>query len=457
MGWCPTLTDRLGPLYRRIVEALAEDIASGRLHRGQQLPTHRALAANLGIDLTTVTRAYGEARRQGLIQARAGQGSFVADHRTPVANPPRTDVAFDLSMIIPPAPPEADLEGRIARGMAALHKDVGYAPLLAYRDFRGRAAERRIAAAWLGRRIPTATGDRLIIFPGAQNALLSVLIACAHPGDIVLVERHTYPGILAAAEVRQVRLVGVETDGEGILPDAFEAACRRHSPKLLYLNPTIQNPTTATLSAQRRKEVAEIVRRYGLFLIEDDAYGQLAPEIVPLAAHCPERTFHVATLSKCIAPGLRVAFLLAPDASSAGRIYEAQRATVYMPTQITVGLVARWLSDGSADTIIAAIRNEAAARQNLAAAILGDQRYAAHPNGHHLWLSLSNAGTTGDFTAYLKRRGVAVECANAFRVGGKPVPAIRLSLGASPDRPKLVQALEILAAALNASRAGHWI
>ena len=448
MNWTPTLIDRPGPLYRRILEALADDIASGRLRRGQQLPTHRALADHLGVDLTTVTRAYGEARSQGLIQARVGQGTFVADDRAPVANPPRKDVAFDLSMIIPPMPPEADLEGRIARGFAALYKETGYAPMLTYRDFGGRLEERAIAAAWLGNRIPTATGDRLMIAPGAQNALLSLLIALAQPGDIILAERHTYPGILAAAQIRQVTPVGVETDEEGILPDALEAACRKHRPKLLYLNPTIQNPTTATLSAQRRKEVAEIVRHHGLLLIEDDAYGQLAPDIVPLAARLPDRTYHVATLSKCIAPGLRVAFMLAPDASSAARVREAQRASVHMPTLLTVGLVARWLRDGSIDAIIAAVRAEAAARQKLAAAILGNYPYAAHPNGHHLWLKLRNAWTTGDFTAYLKKRGVVVDNADAFRVDGKPVPAIRLSLGAASDRPKLVRALEILEAAL---------
>ena len=88
MDWLPTLDDRTGPVYQRIVDALTADIAGGRLRRGQQLPTHRALARTLGIDLTTVTRAYTEARRRGLTQARTGQGTFVAESMAQARRPP---------------------------------------------------------------------------------------------------------------------------------------------------------------------------------------------------------------------------------------------------------------------------------------------------------------------------------------------------------------------------------
>ncbi|MET0471432.1 MAG: GntR family transcriptional regulator, partial [Xanthobacteraceae bacterium] len=102
MDWRPTLNDREGPLYRRIVDALTADVASGRLRRGQQLPTHRALAKALGVDLTTVTRAYTEARRRGLTEARTGQGTFVAESMSHRAAALRPDL--DLSMNLPPQP-----------------------------------------------------------------------------------------------------------------------------------------------------------------------------------------------------------------------------------------------------------------------------------------------------------------------------------------------------------------
>ena len=118
MDWIPTITEGSGSVYMRIVDALSADIASGRLARGQQLPTHRALARALDIDLTTVTRAYGEARRRGLIDARVDQGTFVSETTARVAADIHYQVKIDLSMNVPPHPVEANLEGRIAQGLA---------------------------------------------------------------------------------------------------------------------------------------------------------------------------------------------------------------------------------------------------------------------------------------------------------------------------------------------------
>ena len=296
MDWRPTLNDREGPLYRRIVEALAADVAGGRLRRGQQLPTHRALAQALGIDLTTVTRAYTEARRRGLTEARTGQGTFVAESMSHRAAALRPDL--DLSMNLPPQPMEADLEGRLTRGIAAIQREVGFSAHLNYRDPGGTGAERDIAAEWLRSHIPDARGERVVICPGTQNALFNLIIALTAPGDVVLTEALTYPGIRAAAACRDVRLVGVAIDEQGILPDALDAACRKHSPKAVYLIPTIHNPTTATMPRARREQVAEILRARDVLLLEDDAYGMLAPGAVPLAALVPERTYFSATLAK---------------------------------------------------------------------------------------------------------------------------------------------------------------
>src|SRR6201999_4140360 len=116
MEWIPTISKQSGPLYRQISDAIEADIASGRLHRGQQLPTHRALAGALGVDLTTVTRAYQDARHRGLLEARVGQGTFVPESAARIAADIADTISIDLSMNVPPQPVEAALDARIEQG-----------------------------------------------------------------------------------------------------------------------------------------------------------------------------------------------------------------------------------------------------------------------------------------------------------------------------------------------------
>jgi len=399
MEWIPTISEWQGPAYLRIVDALAADIASGRLHRGQQVPTHRALAATLKLDLTTVTRAYGEARRRGLLEARVGRGTFVSETsaRAPADIP--FQIKVDLSMNVPPQPMEANLDTRIAQGLKSIQDQSSFSAYLNYLRPGGSDEEREVAAKWLRTRVPNASADRLIIYPGNQAILFNALLALTVPGDVVLTEAFTFPGMKVAAEKLRVRLIGVPMDAEGVQPDAMRHACEEHNPKAVYLTPTLHNPTTATLSPERRKAIAGIIRKAGTFLIEDDAYGLLEPAASPIANLIPERTYLAVGLSKCIAPALRVSYLLVPDAAAELTMRSNLQATTLMPAPLMVALVTHWLRSGVANQIIHAVRNEAAGRQTLAAKFLKRLHFATQPNSHHLWLSLPGTGTAGTFVS----------------------------------------------------------
>ena len=337
MDWLPTLSERQGPVFLRIVDALAADIASGRLVRGQQIPTHRALASALDIDLTTVTRAYGEARRRGLLEAQVGRGTFVSETTARAAVDIPFQVKIDLSMNLPPQPVEANLDLRIAQGLRSIQNESSFSAFLNYQRPGGSDDEREIAAKWLRTRVPEASAERLVVYPGNQAILFNALMSLTSPGDVVLTEALTFPGMKAAAEKLRVRLVGVAMDEEGILPDALKTACKEHKPKALYLIPTLHNPTTATLGSERRKMVADIIHKNGLFLIEDDAYGLLEPTVSPIANLIPERTYLAVGLSKCIAPALRVSYLLAPDPAAEQQMTSNLQATTLMtPVQSPV-------------------------------------------------------------------------------------------------------------------------
>ena len=444
MDWMPTIADRGGPLYLRIVGALSDDVGAGRLHHGQQLPTHRTLAAALGVDLTTVTRAYTEARRQGLTEARVGRGTLVKAGPTlqaRLAVPP----GIDLSMNVPPQPPEADLAARLAKAFGELRADAGLETYLNYQQPGGTRSERNTAAEWLQFLVPGVTGDRLVIVPGTQSAVFCLLLNLVAPGDSIFTEALTYPGLKAAAAALGINLIGVEMDADGIEPAALERACRRNGEaKVVYLMPTMHNPTTATMPMQRREQIAQIVRKRGLTLIEDDPYAFLTTGIVPLSTLVPERSYLTASLSKSITPGLRASLVVVPGSGEATRLTNSLRATVQMSVPLTVAIIARWMRDGTADAIIKAVGAEAAARQTLAREALARHAYAADPRGHHLWLPLPVAWPSARFAAQLHRRGLGVVTGDAFATTQAPPNCIRIALGAARNRPMLVKALDIL-------------
>jgi len=165
----------------------------------------------------------------------------------------------------------------------------------------------------------------------------------------------------------------------------------------------------------------------------------------------PERTYFAASLSKCIVPGLRVSFLMTPDRDSAGLLANALRASVQMPAFLMVAVVTRWLQDGSADAMISAIRDEAAARQKLAAEVLARHAFSRHPNGHHIWIPLPRSWSRTEFASHVQRQGLAIVTAETFSVEESQPHAIRVCLGATSSRSELVRALEILATALKSS------
>ncbi|SFI23168.1 PLP-dependent aminotransferase family protein [Bradyrhizobium sp. Gha] len=447
MDWTPTISELSGPRYQRIVEAMEADIAAGRLVRGQQLPTQRALAKALGIDLTTVTRAYTEARRRGIMEARVGQGSFVSETSVRRAVDLPHPVAIDLSMNVPPHPLEARLDERIVTGLEAIRAQSGLTAFLNYQPPGGSAHEREVAVRWMRTRVPHAHADKLVIFPGAQTILFNLLACLARPGDVVLTEALTFPGIKAAAAQLGVRLVSVAMDEGGILPDALAKACRTHKPKAVYLIPTLHNPTTATLAPDRRDAIAKIIRDADVVLIEDDAYGLLHRSASPIANLIPERTYLATTLSKCIAPALRVAYLLTPDSGAQLQMRGYLQATVQMPAPLMVALVTHWIESGVADRIITAVRNEAVGRQQLAQRALKEFRFRANPAAHHLWLHLPEGRP--DVPAHLLRNGLAIVGGDAFTVDGTSPHAARVSLGAARNRSELTEALRILVGALH--------
>ncbi|MDB5513108.1 MAG: PLP-dependent aminotransferase family protein [Enterovirga sp.] len=447
-AWVPRLT-KGGPKYLALAEALRADVRSGRLKPGDRLPPQRLLARELGIDLTTVTRAFNEARRQGLIDASAGRGSFVRGSAPEASPGPEPRQLVDLSMNMPPQPPAARLGERIQQGLAELLGSATGSLQLRYQDTAGSGPDRAAGAAWLAPRLGPVPMERVLVVGGAQTALYGIAKTVLRPGEALCTPELTYPGLKTVAERLGLRLVPVATDGEGIDPAALDEACGREAPKAVYCVPTIHNPTTATMSPGRRERIVETARVYGLTIIEDDAYGVLPSRPpTPIGRLAPDITWHIATLAKCVSPALRTAYVVAPSLGDAMRLGAELRALALMAPPLMTGLATRWIADGSLDAITSAIRDESVARQELAAKALRGFAYRAHPEGHHLWLSLPQPWHQADVARHAGGSGLAVVPGAAFACDAAP-EAIRISLGAAETREALRRGLDVLSALLS--------
>ncbi|MDV2985460.1 UNVERIFIED_CONTAM: PLP-dependent aminotransferase family protein [Methylobacteriaceae bacterium AG10] len=458
-AWTPDLKRWGKPRYRAIVEALAEDVRTGRLAAGTRLPTQRALAEALDLNFTTVSRGYVEARKRGLIEGRVGQGTFVLDPARPAqaaqaVNPgaPARTGPVDFTMNLPPEPDAPALQARMQASFAELAGNLGN--LLRYQGFGGTDEDKEAALRWLKGRGIVAPRERLLICPGAHSALFAVLGQVARPGDTICAERITYPGIRALAAHLGLRLVDLPMDRHGVDPDAFAAACTKVAPKALYLNPLLQNPTTATLPRSRREAVIAVARRYAVTLIEDDAYARICPTPPPSFAElAPEITYYVAGLAKCLGAGLRLAFLIAPSARSALPLGGALRAATVMASPISTALATRWIMDGTAEAIVQFVREESSARQRIAASLLPAGTYTADPHGFHGWITLPEGWTRSAFASQGRSAGLGVVGSDPFCVAGTPPEAVRLCLGGPSTRQQITHGLEVLAHALEGSPA----
>lgn len=444
--WQPDLSQFRGPRYQAIAEAIAGDVKAGRLRRGDRLPTHRDLAYRLGVTVGTVTRAYAEAHRRGLVDGEVGRGTFVRDRTSRLPGfalaeaPDESPRVIDLSINFP----AGEDEGRLLSGaLAELAARKDSAPLLQYQPHRGLPRHREAGAAWIGRTGWRPTPDQLVVTTGGQHAMAVAFATLTRPGDTVLTEALTYPGMHALAKLLHLRLHGLPMDGEGILPEAFEAACRTTSPRALYCLTTIQNPTGAMMPEARRQAIAGLARQHGVAIVEDDCYGFLEPEApAPLVSHAPELGHYLTTLSKSMAPGLRIGFLAVPGGTEAG-FATVMRTTTWMAPPLMAEIGSLWIADGTGDRLAEARRAESIARQEIAREMFRDCDYVAYPSAMHGWLRLPETWNSSDFAARARARGVLVTPAEAFAVG-RAQPAVRICVGAARNRAELRAGLSLI-------------
>jgi DNA-binding transcriptional MocR family regulator len=449
--WTPAIEARTGPRARAIAEAIGEDIASGRLKSGDRLPPQRDLADALSLSANTVMRAYAEATRRGYVEGEVGRGTFVRPAAVPspghmgAGMQRQAEGPIDFSLNLPFI---GDAKDALSATLGAIARSGELAAYLDYDNASARSRHAEAGAQWLRRIEVPAGSERIVLTNGAQQGIFASLMALLRPGDLLLSDHLIYAPVKAMARHLGVKLAALRADEEGLLPDALANACRRSGAKVLYCTPTLHTPTTTTMSEGRRQEIARIATAEDLFIVEDDVFGFLpATRPPPLAAMAPAHTIFTTSVSKSLAPGLRVGYVHAPE-----RLAPAIRSAVgiasWMPPSLMGEIARRWIEDGTAVRLNEAQRAHAARRQAMARRALAGHAYKADPHGFHLWLPLPEGWQANAFADAAKRDGVLLNPARSFAVSSEAPEAVRLCLSHEMSDDRAMRGLAVIAALL---------
>lgn len=359
---------------------------------------------------------------------------------------------IDMTRTMPPEMPEAR---EIFQSALQYVASLDTLDLVVQRHrFFGTEGERTLASEWLSDRLGFRPSlEQIYITGGTQNTLQILLPRLCGTEGVVATEMLSYAGIPQICALYGIRVVGIEIDELGIIPEAFRAACRREKIKVLYCNPTIHNPTTSILPIERRREIAEIAREFGVSIIEDDVHGKLvegAP--APIASIAPGITWYLMSVSKCIGMGLRAAFLVAPSPQALVELRSPiQSISSWFVPGITAAVVAHLIETGAADHISTIIRREVELRQTIASNALAGWTMQTKPNALHMWLDLPEHLSVVQLVEAVRARNVLMRPSDLFNAGNMIMPnSVRLSLVAPKTKADLQHAVTAISDALKA-------
>ena len=440
--WAPTLQTTDGTKYEQIASAIQRDIAAGKLSPGDRLPPQRKLAQFLGVTIGTVGRAYALAERRGLTKSEVGRGCFVTTGHALEGDGVHAPLMIDLGINFPPA---IEDDRVFEHTLLELSQSKNRARLFGPVPVDAFPHHREAAAQWLRPRIECNEKD-VLICAGTQSALIASLSALTRPGDGVFVESQTFPGILSALRLLDRTPIPIPMDAEGVIPSAIDVS----RGKVVFLNPTNQNPTSTCLSLARRMAIADLVEKHELWLVEDDTYGHLCPDVsVSISSLIRERSVLITSISKSMTVGLRLAFIRVPNTIRES-VLSQLHATTFFPSTIAVEIVSKWINDGTAKHFVDARSATAKRRREIALTNLPASMLPTPPMLNHVWLELPDSWTPTTFCRAAEENGVMVLPSRVF----SPTPecetnCVRVAIGAARTDEELLVGLQKLSRLLD--------
>lgn len=465
------------PLYVRIADAIRADVVRGRLRAEQKLPGARRLAERLGVHRNTITAAFDELEQQGWVRTESSRGRFVAAMRAlPKVHSARDGVPRTAAFPLGPAPPSVRVRPEARYDLAGGLPDPRLYPVdaigrayrraarksqwLDYGPAEGNPHLRRALADMLAStRALAASEDDLVVTRGSQHAIWLIVRALLEPGDHVAVESYGYRPAWDALRAGGAVLRAIPVDREGIDVQRLAELCEREPIRLVYVTPHHQYPTTVTLSAPRRAALLELARRHRFAILEDDYDHELHYEgrpILPMASRDTSGSVvYVGTLSKVLAPGLRIGWVVAPPPVLA-RIARWRRLMDRQGDLVVEAAVAELMEEGELQRHAFRMRKTYVARRDvlldaIARELPDTLQFTVPRGGMSIWAKAPGIDVEA-WRARALERDVLLRTAADCAYDGRARPYLRLGF-ARCDEGEIRTAVQRLARALRSKRA----
>lgn len=441
MSWKPSLENTTLPFYQALAKQLEDDIRNGILLPGTKLPPQRELADYLDINLSTVTRAFKICTQKGLIVSSTGNGTYISsdvvyDSNMLILNPLEEKV-IEMGAILPSRFPNK----HVTEAVESVLKEPNAEILMQYNSNLYNTRQLLMAARWISKTGITIDYHSILFASGGQNALTAILAGLFHAGDKIACDAFTYPGLKSTAKLLGIILVPLKEYSQEVLNNAY----KYHNIKGIYLIADYHNPTTHVLDISTRQLIASFARKNNVIILEDAINALLTVNrYPPIYTFAPEHTIYFISLSKTLAPGLRLAYVLAPSQ------YQNDISMALYNMNISVSpllgqAAATLIQSGSADTILSERKSFMIERNRIVNEYLSAYQVEGDDTCPFRWLILPEGYTSHVFEQLARASKVQVYAADRFLVGSTlPYEAIRFSVVSEENADNFIKGMQII-------------
>ncbi|MBU5486309.1 PLP-dependent aminotransferase family protein [Clostridium sp. MSJ-11] len=442
--WVPRLEEPDKPIYILIAQSIEKDIKDGKLKSGFKLPPQRIIANYLGINHSTVTRAYKLCQERGLIKGVIGKGTFVSSTAGVPVNllsDYKDNNIIEMGMALP----LYEVNKLIETNISEIFNSFDYDITLKYSSPEGHIKHRYIASKWLEQYKINSTPDDIIITSGSQNALAVILISLFNKGDRIIVDEFTYTGLKSLAKLLGIILIPVKGDHFGIDIEELKKTCKRENAKGVYLIPDCHNPTSITLSEEKRRIIGEIITKYNLLLIEDGTFSfSLEKKLKPMSSLIPNNSIYIHGTSKALNPTFRISYIVSSP-NHTKQLQHCLHNLTWMPSPFTSELVSLLQTTSKYNEIVDAKLKILKERNELLDTILNEYNVLPSNTSLFRYLILPNEWSDTAIERLCLESGIQVFSSKRFSIGADAHHnAIRISVSAPRSSDELKKGLQIL-------------